>query len=225
MEDLTKLGELLPRFITEILIAIVCGGLIGLERGLRQRTASLRDNVLICTGVTLFMIIAELCTLKVEPSGINTIALMASGVVIGSALLGAGMIVKSDGDIPGITSASAIWVVTGIGLIIGTGNSLLAMLITGIILITLMFLHLAEKSLKKRPRPMMLKLTLREDTSEVRQKLQSILENHGVKPDTFRSEKASNGIRMTIQAVSEPEDVRLLTADLWSVQGVTEVEH
>lgn len=225
MEDLAKLGELLPRSIVQILIAIVCGGLIGLERGSHHRSSALRENILICTGVTLFMIIAELIMLRVETSDVNGIFIMATGVVIGSAFLGAGFVLRSDADGKGMSSAATIWVVTAVGLIIGTGNSLLAMLVTGIVLMTLILLTSIERSLKKRSRPLMLKLTLKDDNSKVRKNIQDILENHNVKADKFRSERVANGFRMTIQAKSEPPEVRLLTTDLWGVNGVTEVEH
>jgi len=225
MEDITRLGELLPRFIGEILTAIICGGLIGLERVMHRKTAALRDNILVCVGVVLYMIFAELCGLTIGTGSLPGISLIASSVIIGAALLGVGVIVRNDPDQAGFTTAATLWIVAAIGLIIGSGNSLMGMLVTGVVLLMLTMLAGIEKHLKKKPRPLLLKLVLREDSSEVRQKLQELLDRHNVKPDKFHIERGPFGVRVTIQATEEPEDIRLLTTDLWTIQGVTEVEH
>jgi len=225
MEDLAKLGELLPRFLIEILVAIICGGLIGLERGIRKKGTGIRDNILICVSVVLFLIVAEIVKLGSAPDVISITSYVFVGVVIGTAILGAGIIIGNSGDQVSLSTAATIWVIAAIGLIIGTGNYLFGMLITGLILLTLTMLHGIEKHLKARPRPLLLKLVLREDNPEIRKELQDMLEHHQIKPDSYRSERGSFGVRITIQALEEPEDIRLLTTDLWTIKGVTEVEH
>ncbi|MDP8240811.1 MAG: MgtC/SapB family protein [Candidatus Hatepunaea meridiana] len=225
MEDLAKLGELLPRFIIEILVAIICGGLIGLERGIRKKGTGIRDNILICVSAVLFLIVAEIVKLGSAPDVISITSYVFAGVIIGTAILGAGVIIGNSGDQVSLSTAATTWVIAAIGLIIGTGNYLFGLLITGLILLTLTMLHGIEKHLKERPRPLLLKLVLREDNPEIRKELQDMLERHHIKPDSYRSERGSFGVKITIQALEEPKDIRLLSTDLWTIKGVTEVEH
>ncbi|NQT33641.1 MgtC/SapB family protein [bacterium] len=225
MEDLTRLGELLPRFIIAILVAIICGGLIGLERGLRHKSAGLRDNILICLGAVLYMIIAELIAMNAGNDVIGDPSRIAAHVVTGIGLICAAVILLRGKDISGLTNAATIWVVAAIGLIIGAGYPLLGMLVTAVTLLLLTMLHGVEKHISRKPRPLLLKLILREDNPEIRDKLQKLLEQHGVKPDSYRAERGPFGVKLTVQAAAEPEDIRVMVTDLWTIQGVTEVEH
>ena len=225
MEDITKLGDLLPRFLVEIVVAIICGGLIGLERGLHHKSAGLRDNILICMGSVLYMIISEIVSLKAIPGAPSDPGRIAAQVVTGIGFIGAGVIIHRGRDISGLTTAATIWVVAAIGLTIGAGYPLLGMLVTAVVLLTLTSMHSLEKHLIKKPRQLLLKLILREDTPEIRSRIKEILDNHGVRPDAFRVERSPAGIKMTVNAAEEPEDLRLLVTGLWTVQGVTEVEH
>ena len=224
MEDITKLGGLLPNFLVELLSAIVCGGLIGIERELSHKAAGLRSNILICLGAVLYMKVSELIAMHGGLSQPSDPARIAAQVVTGIGFIGAGVIIQRQGDVRGITTAATIWVVAAIGLTIGAGYPLLAMLVTGVVLLTLTSLASVERNLSRKPRPMLLKLTLREDTPELRNRLQSILEQFGVKTDSFRVEQSAAGFKVTISSSTQPEDVRLLATALWTLPGVTEVE-
>ncbi len=219
------LGDLLPRFITEILVAIICGGLIGLERSLHHKSTGLRDNILICLGAVIYMVISEIIILNAPEGMVSDPTRIAAHVVTGIGFIGAGVIIHKGGDITGLTTAATIWVVAAIGLTIGAGYPLLGMLITGVTLLTLTLLQGIDKYLVKKPRALLLKLTLREDNHDIRKRMQEVLEKHGVKPESYRSERGPFGVRMTIRAPEEPQDNRLMIADLWTLPGVTEVEH
>jgi uncharacterized membrane protein YhiD involved in acid resistance len=264
MENFSHLGWVLPRFITEIVTAIICGGLISLERAMRQRSILFRDNILICLGVVLVLIAGELIstnsakenlpieTAPREPYMIisHTASLdstdsmqqppppvpkhseiILTGIIIGISLLGLGVVVRKNIgknnliDQGGFSDAVTIWVVAAVGLIIGTGNPLLGLLVTSLTLLTLIIATGMERYFRKKPRPLLLKLTVREDNPEVRNMLQEILNRHDIKADSFRSEKVTQGVRLTIQAPEEPENLREMTTHLWTMKGVTEVEH
>jgi putative Mg2+ transporter-C (MgtC) family protein len=225
MDDITTLGQLLPRFLIELLIAIVCGGLIGLERGIRQKAANLRDYILVCVGAVLFMIIGELITLH-SSEGVNgDPARIASQIIVAIGLLGMGVVISQHRDASGLTIAISIWLTAGIGMIIGTGYPLLGLLVTGVVLLTLTMLHGLEEKIARRPRSMFLRLTIREDTPELRKLIQTTLEKEGVHPQSFRAESGPAGIKLTINAPNEPRDYRTLTAALWTLPGIIEVEH
>ncbi len=131
-----------------LLLAIGLGGLIGLERELSQKPAGLRTNILICVGSTMMMILARLFSQNTTPPG--EILRVAAGVITGIGFIGAGTIIQSQGIIHGLTTASTIWAVSGLGLVIGAGYHAIAAIYTAIVLVTLIsFRQLEGKLLKK----------------------------------------------------------------------------
>ena len=119
-------------FLLKILAAILCGGMIGLEREYFGKAAGLRTNILICMGATIYMIVSDLVPkiygIPADPGRI------AAQVVSGIGFIGAGSIIRSGATIGGLTTASVIWVVAGIGLLIGIGYPGLAIMITFVVI-------------------------------------------------------------------------------------------
>ncbi|MBM3327147.1 MAG: hypothetical protein FJY65_09290 [Calditrichaeota bacterium] len=224
MEDLTRLGVFLPRFIWELLTAIICGGLIGLERGTRRQPNALRNFILICFGAALYMIMSDLIVIGLGETGSADLGQIAAAAALAAALIGAGVIISRKGDLVSVSTAAAIWVTAAIGLVIGVGYPLLGLMITGMVIFTLTLLHSVEERLAPKPRPILIKLVAREDNADLRARLQSALEREGVHPDTLRAEIAPNGVKITISAVSGPADVKSLLTALWTTPGVVEVE-
>ena len=101
----------------KLLIAVLIGGGVGLERELKGKPAGLRTNILICVGSALLMDLSMslATTYGGDPGRI------ASQVVTGIGFLGAGTILHTRGQITGLTSAATIWVVAALGLTIGAG--------------------------------------------------------------------------------------------------------
>lgn len=224
MEDIVHLGKLLPRFSFELLVAIVCGGLIGLERRQRRKETGLRDNILICMGVVLYMIVARLVMMDGETKAVDPVR-MAAHVATGIGFISAGIIIQQRGAQAGIAAAAKIWVVAAVGLIIGAGYPLLGLLITAITLLTLTILQWIERHLSEQSRTLLLRLFVREDNSELRENLQKVLASQKVHAHGLRAEPGAGGVKITIQAEETPSDVRKLITELWTVPGVMEVEH
>src|SRR5256885_5924731 len=95
----------------KLFLAAVLGGLIGLERELRDKPAGLRTNILICLGSTLFMSIS---TRVAEVLGGDPTRIAAQ-IITGIGFLGAGAVLHSHGFVLGLTTAATIWVVAGLG--------------------------------------------------------------------------------------------------------------
>lgn len=132
----------------KLLLAIGLGGLVGLERELSQKPAGLRTNILICLGSTMMMILSQLSLQGSNSSG-ETMR-VAAGVITGIGFIGAGTIIQSQGIVHGLTTASTIWAVSGLGLVIGAGYHAIAVIYTIIVLVTLIsFRQLENKLLKK----------------------------------------------------------------------------
>lgn len=95
--------------------ALLCGGVIGLERQIRGKPAGIRTSVLICLGTAIFISLST--TLLGEDFADPTRVL--GQVVTGIGFLGAGVIITRGNIIVGVTSAAVIWVLAGIGAMIG----------------------------------------------------------------------------------------------------------
>ena len=97
-----------------ILIAIFCGGFIGLERQLRGKAAGMRTSILICLGTLTFIQLGV--TSATEHSDPTRVL---GQVITGIGFLGAGVIMTRGGTLAGVTSASVVWVLAAIGSSIG----------------------------------------------------------------------------------------------------------
>lgn len=104
-----------------LVLAAVLSGIVGFEREFHGRAAGLRTHILLCVGSTLIMLtsmhIFDVYAGRVAPDP----ARLAAGVVTGIGFLGAGTIMRYKASVRGLTTAASLWVVTGIGLAVGTG--------------------------------------------------------------------------------------------------------
>ena len=116
--------------IVRLLIALALGAVVGLERQLKKRPAGLRTHMLVCLGAAIFTTVG----LSLEP---NT-SRIAEAIVTGIGFLGAGAIIAQGGRVRGITSAATLWAVAGLGLVVGVGAYVIAVVITAMIFGTLM---------------------------------------------------------------------------------------
>lgn len=132
--------DLLKFFLPKVLYATFCGGVVGLERELKQKVAGIKTNILICVGSTLFSATGCLLAASYHSDPGRVPAQIISGI----GFLGAGAIFRSHGKIEGLTTASLIWIVAAIGVLIGTGLGFIAcLLILGLLPVTYL-LHSIE---------------------------------------------------------------------------------
>ena len=128
-EELLLLEE--HSVFTKLLVSTLCGALLGLEREYANKPAGLRTNIFICVGSALFTLASiiawEIFTGSSPPSDPMRVA---AQIVTGVGFLGAGVIFKSEEGITGITTASTIWFVAAIGMMIAIGFPLLGFLIS-----------------------------------------------------------------------------------------------
>ena len=102
-----------------ILAAVIIGGLIGLERGLKNRPAGLRTYMLVCVGACIVMLTNQY---MVQVYGSGDPVRMGAQVVSGIGFLGAGtIIVTRRNQIKGLTTAAGLWSAAGVGLALGVG--------------------------------------------------------------------------------------------------------
>ena len=99
-----------------ILMAFVCGAIVGFEREKGHKPAGLRTQILICVGSAIFTVVS------MSPAmGGHEPARIAAQIVTGVGFLGAGSILRDRGQITGLTTAATIWTVSAIGIVVGAG--------------------------------------------------------------------------------------------------------
>lgn len=137
--DLDPLDPGSPAFWLRIGTALLCGGIIGLERQLRGKAAGIRTSILICLGTELFVSLgASFGGERVDPTRV------LAQVVTGIGFLGGGVILAREGAITGVTSAAVIWVLAALGATIGLGHLTAAITLTLITVATLIGVELLE---------------------------------------------------------------------------------
>ncbi len=132
-------------FLMRLLVAMILGSFVGLERQTRGRAAGLRTNILVCLGSAAIIVAFQKLSLEFNVGAESAIrmdpARAAAGVITGIGFLGAGTIVKSKDFVRGLTTAASIWVVSAIGVTVGLGEYVIATFLTFLVLVALYVLH------------------------------------------------------------------------------------
>lgn len=130
---------------TRLFLALFFGGLIGYERQSHNKSAGLRTHILVCVGSCLIAILSINIYSRVEGLTNADPARLAAQVVSGIGFLGAGTIMKEGLTVKGLTTAASLWVVSGVGLAVGSGWLLSAVFTTLVSFVTLSLLPRVEK--------------------------------------------------------------------------------
>ena len=140
--------------IFRLFLSALLGALIGLEREMHARAAGLRTHILVATGSTLIMMVSHyMFTLYQFQSATTVVRLdpgrIAAMTITGIGFLGAGTIIQSKEIIRGLTTAACLWIIAAVGLAVGCGFYLPALIATFIALTSLYLLKYFERFLKK----------------------------------------------------------------------------
>ena len=131
-------------FWIKILLALLCGGIIGLERQIRGKPAGIRTSILICLGTQIFVTTGA----GIVGSAVDGTRVVGQ-VVTGIGFLGAGVIMSKGGAVIGITSASVIWILAAIGTMIGLNQFLGAIALAAVTVGILLGVEFLENSFQK----------------------------------------------------------------------------
>jgi putative Mg2+ transporter-C (MgtC) family protein len=141
----------IPEILVHLLVAMVAGGLIGLERSYNGHAAGFRTHTLVCMASSLLMLIAIyqkdwfsqalIETVRIDPTR------MAQGIMTGIGFLGAGVIMKEGLSVRGLTTAASIWITAAIGILAGVGFYSAVIIVTVLTLGTLSVFRWIESKL------------------------------------------------------------------------------
>jgi putative Mg2+ transporter-C (MgtC) family protein len=140
--------------LLRLALAAVLGGLIGVERELREREAGLRTHLLVALGSALFTIVGAYGFHDFLESGQSVVRAdptrIAAQIVTGIGFLGAGAIIRQGFSVRGLTTAATLWVVAAVGLAAGAGYYSAAVITTALVLIALYPLRILAYQILRR---------------------------------------------------------------------------
>lgn len=202
-------------------LSALAGGLVGLEREMRRQSAGLRTHILICLGSTLLMLLSiwlpqEFGLDRSDPARI------AAQVVSGIGFLGAGAFIKIGNNMRGITTAASIWVVAAIGMAIGAGMWLAALITLGLCLVVLAALESAERRFLPAGRTKLLQIWFSEGMGD-RAEIDEILAEYKIRIESVDAyqDAGKKGTRLNLLVmVPTNVDIERLFKSLRSVGKV-----
>ena len=210
--------------LLRLALAAVFGGLVGLERELREREAGFRTHLLVSVGSALFTIASAYGFRDFLVHGGNLVRAdptrIAAQIVTGIGFLGAGAIIRQGLSVRGLTTAATLWVVAAIGLTTGAGYYSAAAITTAIALFSLWPLRILAYLVISRVRPLTGRLLVQVPT--------------GHSPGPVIQEVEQLGAELQSLEVSQEGDRRNIALDLGVPKGmdvagvvarVADVEH
>lgn len=185
--------------IVRILFAALVGGLIGVEREYRDKSAGFRTIILISVGASLFTIISFSISSQfadVDPARI------ISYIISGIGFLGAGVIIKDGTSIKGLTTASTIWFSAALGMGAGAGFFAITSIAAAVILFVLIVLPPIEHWIDNRHEFRLYEIELK-NTEDIAKTVE-LFKSNGLVVFKHSSHKSKGSYRVDIYADGEP---------------------
>lgn len=211
--------------VIRMLLAILCGGIIGLERETRRRPAGFRTHILICLGASMTTITSQYLYLS---AGMFTDpARLGAQVIAGIGFIGAGtIIVTKQRQVKGLTTAAGLWAAAIVGLAVGAGFVEAGLIATAFILLAELVLSKLEWYIMSTARALNIYAEYRENSALV--EMTELLRTQSVTVNDLQITKSGAATQnpCAIFQLSLPRKLtheKLMTA-LSGIEGVVSVE-
>ncbi len=137
------------RIVVRLTVAGILGGVLGWEREHAGKAAGVRTHMLVAMGAALFVLVAQ--QIGIGPADNSRVI---QGIIAGVGFLGAGTILKGDGEnqVKGLTTAAGIWLTAAIGVAAGLGREVTAVLSTVLALAVLWLIPMLHDATERRSR-------------------------------------------------------------------------
>lgn len=132
--------------IIRLILALIFGGIVGLERAGSNHDAGLRTHILVCLGSAGVMIMSE--AIHIDYGG--DVMRIGAQVVSGIGFLGAGCILVHGKRIRGLTTAAGLWATACLGLIVGAGYYFTGIVMVALMLAAMLVLHPVTNYIQKK---------------------------------------------------------------------------
>jgi putative Mg2+ transporter-C (MgtC) family protein len=207
-------------------LSAILSGIVGFEREFHGRAAGFRTHILLCVGSTLIMLtsihIFDVYSgrVPIDP------ARLAAGVVTGIGFMGAGTIMRYKASVRGLTTATSLWVVAGIGLAVGSGLYFGAITTTLIAVIALMFFSRLEHVMIRKNWYKTIIIET-EDGLEQLKRIRETLSEYGSEIHDLEADRSKDGLhiilRFNLKLTTSQHDTQLIE-DVAHLKGIKSVK-
>jgi putative Mg2+ transporter-C (MgtC) family protein len=207
--------------LVKLLLALAVGGVIGVEREMRDKAAGFRTNMFICAGSALFTIFSYRLT---QVYGLGDPVRIAAQIVTGVGFLGAGTILRENGEVRGLTTAATIWLVAALGMGVGGGLYLFSTAATVMIVLGLWLFPSVERLLVQVTQYRTYMVTCRPDLTKY-QILVDMIRSHDLKIRTSRYVRQEQGMVCSWIVSGRPENHQRLVESLFGDPDVISFDY
>lgn len=212
------------------MVASVLGGLVGLEREIHGREAGVRTYLLVSLGSALIMVVSEYLLFKYQGTPVADLvrsdpSRIPAQAITGMGFLGAGVIIRYQQSIRGLTTAACMWVVCAIGLTVGSGYYLLGFMTTGITLVSLIGLKMVDRNLRKDWYKEI--VIISEDVEGQYGRIQEIIDKYDIKitnlgiKKNFENNEITLIFRFRLRAVRPDPNI---LKEVFKIEGIKQID-
>ena len=219
--------QLVMFFAPKVLLSVVCGGLIGLERELKNKPAGIKTNILICMGSAIYTAMSVLIASSLSEQGhYGDPSRISAQIVSGIGFLGGGAIIQARGTIVGLTTAATIWVVAALGIAIGIGYEDVAVALSVMTVLILVGVSYFEDRVLGRSLTFQMEILIEDSEGHCRQEIHRLLAENDLVLEAFDLDHRATTLQQVRMKYSgHRNDQRKFTLSLWGTTGVREVRN
>ena len=196
--------------LVRLLVACICGCVIGVERSFRQKEAGIRTHVILALASALIMVVSKYGFFDLAGTNMNADgSRIASNIVTGISFLGAGVIFVRGGSIKGLTTAAGMWATAAVGIALGYGFYVGAVIATVGCVFTAAFLSRIERKRKENTHIYM-ELDVTKKINNVLDKIRNELDPDAlIEPVSSKSNVANTiGIYVTVSNLRTVDEIK-----------------
>lgn len=195
-----------------VLVSLLCGSIVGMEREYRNKSAGFRTVILICLGATIFTMASRLGNLSDDR--------IAANIVTGIGFLGAGVIFRGKFSVQGLTTAAVIWTVAAVGMLVGFDQFILGISLAVLMVVILSLFQKMETFLSNVYFSRTIYVTFIDNKVGRLYEFETFLIDQGV--DAIRKGIEKNGEKLTVvyDISSRRQRVRMMNEKIISLEYV-----
>ncbi|MDD6309327.1 MAG: MgtC/SapB family protein [Clostridia bacterium] len=207
-----------------LLLAGICGAIVGYERKSRLKEAGIRTHFIVALASSMLMVISKYGFSDILREGLISVdpSRVASTIVSGVGFLGAGMIFVRKNTINGLTTAAGIWATAGIGMAIGAGMYFVGIAGTVVVLFVQIVMH-KNLHFLHIPSTEQMRIVMKNDKDTIL-RIRDILEKHGIEVVNLKIERRDKEELIAIEMLIKLPSVFLPTDLIMMFQDEPEVK-
>jgi putative Mg2+ transporter-C (MgtC) family protein len=169
-----------------LIVSVIVGGIIGLEREMHSRPAGLRTHILVSLSCTILIVASrtlppalvgqeDLVHLVMDPNRLGT------GILTGIGFLGAASVIRAGDIVRGITTGASVWSTAGLGIVVGEGHYALALVGSGIMLVVLAWMDKLTRGIRRVLYRRLIVRGVRSEMPVLAERVATLLGRHGIR--------------------------------------------